>query len=278
MIEFVLSVMPILSMLIFLLVIKMSAKNASLLSLLITAVIFAVTAKPTMKGFLITLEKGVGMAIFVVFIMWGAMLLYNLVNEVNGFDVINRNLSQVFDDRFALFLMISWIFASFLQGIAGYGIPVVIATSILMSAGYDPIKSAAASLVGHSWAISFGSMGSSIYAIDLVTDTPIRGILIGMSQYGSVTMLCCALGVCFIYGGFSYVKKGLKYVLPTWILMSISLYLLAVFELISVIGFVSGLVGILSIIAVYKCNSSKKEKKPLYREKINLLKACFHIV
>lgn len=192
------------------------------------------------------------MAVFVGLIAFGAMLLYNLVEQSGGFNIINSFLSDLFHDRFALFLMISWIFSAFLQGIAGYGLPAVIAATILMKSGFSPEKAAAASLLGHSWAISFGSMGSSIFAIDLVTNAPLEDILVSMSHYGAVGMLCCGLGVCFIYGGFRYVIKGLKYVLPVWAAMTAALMAMAKYEMISVIGFVTGIVGVAVMMIVYR--------------------------
>ena len=92
----------------------------------------------------ITIEKGVMMTVFVGLIAFGAMLLYNLVDVSGGFSIINRWLSNVFRDRFVLFLMISWVFSAFLQGIAGYGLPAVIATTILMKSGFPAAKAAAA--------------------------------------------------------------------------------------------------------------------------------------
>lgn len=258
MIEFLISLAPIVVLLVTLLVIKLPAKKASAIAFAVALVEFLLIYKPGITGMTITLEKGLAMGIFVGLIAFGAMMLYNLVDIAGGFNIINKFLSTLFEDRFALFIMICWVFSAFLQGIAGYGLPAVIGTTILIKAGYDPVKSAAASLMGHSWAISFGSMGSSIYAIDLVTDPPIKDILCAMAQYGSLGMLCCGLGVCFIYGGISHVIKGLKFIVPTWIVMSVSLAIMARFEMISVIGFVTGLIGIITMMIVYKLVSRQQ--------------------
>ena len=97
------------------------------------------------------------------------MFLYNLVYEVQALHVINKNLERIFTDRFLQFLLLSWIFSAFLQGIAGFGVPVIVVTPILIALGFDPVISVASVLVGHSWSISFGSMGSSIYAINMLS-------------------------------------------------------------------------------------------------------------
>ena len=120
MLYFVLSFLPIITLLICLLVIKLSAKRASLAAFLVAAAEFILWIKPGTAGMVITLEKGLAMSLFVGLIAFSAMLLYNLVDISGGFNVINRYLSGVFSDRFVMFLTIRWVFSAFLQGIAGY--------------------------------------------------------------------------------------------------------------------------------------------------------------
>ncbi|HIU28042.1 MAG TPA: L-lactate permease [Candidatus Fimisoma avicola] len=261
MLYFVLSFLPIITLLICLLVIKLSAKRASLAAFLVAAAEFILWIKPGTAGMVITLEKGLAMSLFVGLIAFSAMLLYNLVDISGGFNVINRYLSGVFSDRFVMFLTISWVFSAFLQGIAGYGLPAVISTTILIKAGFPAGKAAAASLLGHSWAISFGSMGSSIYAIDLVTDTPLHQILVSMAGYGSICMICCGIGISFIYGGYRNILSGLRYVLPAGAVMSLSLMIMARFEMVSVIGFVTGLFGTAAMMMTYKITARARTGK-----------------
>lgn len=258
MVEFIISAAPICVLLVTLLIMKMPARKASAISFAIAMAEFLLIYRPETKGVAIAIEKGLAMSISVGLIAVGAMLLYNLVDMAGGFNTIKQFLSTLFEDRFALFLMICWTFTAFLQGIAGYGLPAVIAATILIKSGYDTSKSAAAALLGHSWAISFGSMGSSIFGIEIVTDTPLVEILVGMSKYGSIGMLACGMGICFIYGGFSYILKGLKFLIPAWITMSVSLAVMAKFEMVTVIGFVTGMVGLITMMVTYRIVSGHK--------------------
>lgn len=258
MVDFLISAAPIVVLLVTLLILKMPAKKASAIAFAVALAEFVFLYRPGVKGVAIAIEKGFAMSISVGLIAVGAMLLYNLVDMAGGFNTIKQFLSTLFEDRFALFLMICWTFTAFLQGIAGYGLPAVIAATILIKSGYDQAKSAAAALLGHSWAISFGSMGSSIFGIEIVTDTPLGEILVAMSKYGSLGMLACGAGICFIYGGFSYIIKGLKFLIPAWLTMSVSLAVMARFEMVSVIGFVTGMVGLATMMLTYRIVSGHK--------------------
>lgn len=276
--NFLLSLTPILVLLVCLLVLKVSAMRSALITFAVTFAEFIFWLKPDAAGAAVTLEKGLTMTVFVGLIAFGAMLLFSLVDVSGGFSIINDCLSNLFHDRFALFLMISWVFSAFLQGIAGYGLPAVIGTTILMKSGFPAAKSAAASLLGHSWAISFGSMGSSIFAIDLVTNASLKEILLGMSHYGSIGMLCCGLGVCFIYGGRGYVLKGLKYVMPAWAAMTAALTIMATYEMTSVIGFATGIVGVAAMLLTYRLTDRRKVNPLMAEQKRQLLNSVLPYV
>ena len=52
--------------------------------------------------------------------------------------------------------------------------------------------------------------------------------------------------------------KGLKYIVPTWLVMSASLMLMAKLDMVSVIGFVTGLTGVIAMMIVYRVISKEK--------------------
>ncbi len=268
----ILSFLPILILLVCLLGLKLSAMRAGAVAL-ISAVCFSlVLFRPGVKGLTIAMGKGFGLALFVIFIIWGAIFLYNLEKETGALDVINKNIERTIEDKLLQFLLISWVFSAFLQGIAGFGVPVIVATPILICMGFDPLMSAAAVLVGHSWAISFGSMGSSISAIDMVTNTHILDIVRYMAVFGIVGMVVTGLAVLFIYDGLKGIRQGFAYLLAASVTMGISLVILARTGMTSVMGLLSGSVGIVTLLAVNGIRTHGK-KPELYRSKLNLFEA-----
>lgn len=268
-----LSILPIVLLLFCLLILKMPAIKASSISFLLAAAIFFIKYQSGITGMAIAMAKGCSLALFVVLIIWSAMFLYNLVKEVGALEVIDKNLEIIFTNRFMQFLLLSWIFSAFLQGIAGFGVPVIVVTPILIALGFNPVVSAAAVLVGHSWAISFGSMGSSIYAIGMVTNASQNEIVIYMSIFGCFALLCTGLIVCFIYGGMRQVLSGFPYIITIAPFMGIVLYSLAKMEMFSVIGLLTGLVGLIVCFIINKIKQGRHTKLTFYQTKINLLQA-----
>jgi lactate permease len=62
-------------------------------------------------------------------------------------------------------LLIGWVFASFLQGAGGFGVPVAVTAPILIALGFTPLSAVIVPSIGHGWSVTFGSMGSSFNAL-----------------------------------------------------------------------------------------------------------------
>ena len=87
MVTTVLSFLPIITLLVCLLMLKMSASKSGAISFLVALIICIFIFRPDLFGLSVMLSKGFGLAVFVIFIIWGAMFLYNLVNEVGALNV-----------------------------------------------------------------------------------------------------------------------------------------------------------------------------------------------
>lgn len=265
---------PILVLLIILLVLKMPARKASAFSVISTIIIAYLFFGVKSFGLAVSIGKGMALSLFVILIIWAAIFLYNLVLKVGALNVISRNINLLVKKPLAKLLLLSWVFASFLQGIAGFGVPVVIVVPILIGIGFEPFLSAAAVLIGHSWSISFGSMGSSIYAMDMVTNTPINEIVNWMVMFGYLAMLMTGFAVCYLYDRKTFLRNGIIYVLPLSLIMYVVLFIVVRLEMFSLIGITTGLIGILSFYFLHKSKNLDVQKE-YYKDKLTIWEAAF---
>jgi lactate permease len=171
-------------------------------------------------------SKGLSLSLYVVLIIWCAVFLYNLVNRVGAIQVIGDTMRKITEDRLLQCLIMAWCFASFMQGIAGFGVPIAVVAPIMVVMGFSPVVATATCLVGYCWSISFGSMGSSYYTIQLVTKIP--GEVIGpwMAILFIVPVIATGFATAFIYGGLSSVKRGAPAILVTSIVISFTCWLM----------------------------------------------------
>jgi lactate permease len=269
----ILSFLPLLILLSCLLVFKMTAGKSGALAVLSSIVIAYGFFGMNINGLTIAMSKGMSLALYVLLIIWSAVFLYHLVYEFEAIDVINKNILIFIKDPFTQFFLLAWLFSSVLQGIAGFGVPVIIVVPILIHLGFDRLSSVAAVLLGHSWSVSFGSMGSSFFTIALVTNLNQQSIGYAMGIFDALAMVMMGLTVCYIYGGWKYVKKGLVYVIPTSLVMVAVMFTVLYLNLVSLVGLLTALSGLLTMFLIYTVKEKPGKPEKLYADKLTLGKA-----
>ena len=153
--------------------------------------------------------KGLSLALFVLTIVWTSVYMFNLVDRLRGISVIGRTMARLTDDRLAQALLVGWGFSSFIQGVTGFGVPVAVAAPLLIMLGFNPVKAAAIALVGHGWAVTFGSMGSSYYTIQLVTGYDGDVIDPHMAALFAPIVVASGVAVAALHGGWADVRRSL---------------------------------------------------------------------
>ncbi|MFC4728018.1 L-lactate permease [Coralloluteibacterium thermophilus] len=156
------ALMPVLSVFVFLVLLRMPATRAMPLSLLISAALaLAVWRMPARQLAAALLEGGV-VALTILWIVFGAILLLNVLRRSGGLDVIRAGFAGISPDRRVQAIVIAWLFGSFLEGAAGFGTPAAIAAPLLVALGFPPLAAVVLALVSDSSAVSFGAVGTPV--------------------------------------------------------------------------------------------------------------------
>lgn len=107
--------------------------------------------------------KGAWTGMWILLIAVPALLLFQVAESSGALDVLSGALETVAPTRGRLLMLVAWVLPSFIQGVAGFGVPVVIAAPMLVRAGMEPVAAVVACFVGYHWSVTFGSMGSSFF-------------------------------------------------------------------------------------------------------------------
>ncbi|MFQ5814843.1 MAG: L-lactate permease, partial [Anaerolineae bacterium] len=180
-----------------------------------------------------------------LYIIWMALVLYNVVNEAGAITVIGRAISRLTGDRVMQLLILSWVFSAFLQGVAGFGVPIAVVAPLLIGMGFEPTTAVVATAIGHSWSVTFGDIASSFQALIAATGlggpelAPWSALFLGLACFS------CGLAAAHAHDGFKALRHGLPAIIIIGSLMSGTQYLLATNGLWNLAGFVAGLVGLL---------------------------------
>lgn len=214
------------------------------------AAIFVFGAHPELIAY--SQAKGALLSLNVLYIIWAALLLYNVVNETGAIKAIGIGIQRFSGDKSIQILIFGWVFSSFLQGVAGYGVPIAVVAPLLVGLGFSPIVAVAVPAIGHSWSVTFGSMGASFQALMAVSGldaaylAPWSAALLGLT-----TFLC---GICCVqvFGGWKMTRHSLPAIIVIGSAMAGTQYVLAVSGMWNLGGFGASLVGLLTGLAVAK--------------------------
>lgn len=236
------ALLPIAAILILMIGFKWSASKAGpigwFVALLVAILVFK--ADPTLLAN--SNARGMVMAFYVLYIIWGALFLYHVVNEVGGIESIGATFIDMTRNKILQLLMIGFAFVTFLQGVAGFGVPVAVGAPLLVGLGFPVVTAVAVALIGHAWAVTFGDMAASFSALQRVTGLTGAELAPWAAFFIAIAGVFCALFALHCYGGMKAVKHGWKPALVVGGAMSISLWLIAQWQP-SLATFLSGIVG-----------------------------------
>jgi lactate permease len=101
---------------------------------------------------------GLGTSAQVLYVLFGGLLLYNLLAAGGAVDDVSRFLGRVEPDRVSLAAVVVVGVAPFFESVTGFGVAVVISAPILLAAGFTPLKAAVLASWGQC-AVPWGALG-----------------------------------------------------------------------------------------------------------------------
>lgn len=156
------ALLPILTIFLFLVVLKWPASRAMPVALVVTAAIALFVWGTKMNVVAAASVNGIKTAIEIMFIVFGAVLLLNTVKESGAIETIRQGFIHISPDRRIQAIIIAWLFGSFIEGAAGFGTPAAIAAPLLVAIGFPAMAAVLVSLIIQSTPVSFGAIGTPI--------------------------------------------------------------------------------------------------------------------
>lgn len=106
--------------------------------------------------------QGLVLAVRLLFIIFGAILLLNTLQESGALSVIRRGFFDISPDRRIQVIVIAWLFGSFIEGSAGFGTPAAVCVPLLVGLGFPAMAAVVAGMTIQSTPVSFGALGTPI--------------------------------------------------------------------------------------------------------------------
>lgn len=157
--HWLLAILSIVALLVFLVPLRWRAPEAGPMAMFAAAIVALIPFRTPWETLAVASGKGVWDAIFILYVMWPALLLYQVTKQAGAYDALRQGIARFSRNELFVILALSWVFASFLQGIAGFGAPVAVVVPLLIAFGVKPIHAVAMGVVAHAWGRFFGTLG-----------------------------------------------------------------------------------------------------------------------
>jgi lactate permease len=184
----VLSLLPIATVAVFLVILRWPASRAMPLSYAV-AVLLALgvwRVAPVQVG--AATVYGLVVALTLLYIIFGAILLLNTLQASGAIRAIREGFISITPDRRIQVIVIAWLFGSFIEGASGFGTPAAVAVPLLVGLGFPGMAAVMSGMIIQSTPVSFGAMGTPILvgvSTGLSADgVPDNGRAFGLNRVG----------------------------------------------------------------------------------------------
>lgn len=203
-------------------------------------VVFAVPA----GAVVVALWRSLALSLHVLYIIWAALVLYKFADESGAIRSIGRAIGHLTGDRVLQLLIIGFAFSSFLQGVAGFGVPVAVTAPLLLGLGFTPLESAAIPLIGHAWSVTMGDMASSFQALRAVTGLPPHEMGNWIAVFLGLSAVASGFAVAHMHGGTRSAGRAFGSILTMGLAMGLTHLVLSVTQYWTIASFGAGMVGL----------------------------------
>jgi lactate permease len=206
--SFLVAVLPIVAVLVLLGVLRRPAWQAALAAL-VTGLIVAVAVWQMPVGLALnSVAAGAVLALWpVMWIVVNALLLYNIAVKSGRFDAFRAwVIEHLPNDRRVVLVVIGFCFGALLEGIAGFGTPVAITSSLLILVGFPALEALVFVLIFNTAPVAFGALGVPITVLGAVTGLPATALGAMVGRQLPVMALILPFYVMAIYGGMRSVR------------------------------------------------------------------------
>jgi lactate permease len=206
--SFIVAMLPVATVLVLLGVLRRPAWQASLAGLIVGLIIAATLWQFPIGLALDSMFNGVVFALWpVMWIVFNALLLYNVAVSSGRFDAFRTWLIRHLpDDRRVILIVIGFCFGALLEGIAGFGTPVAITSSLLILVGFPPLEALVFVLIFNTAPVAFGALGVPVTVLGAVTNLPPTALAQMIGRQLPVMALILPFYVIGLYGGLRSIR------------------------------------------------------------------------
>ena len=207
--SFLVAILPIATVLILLGVVRRPAWQAALAGLVVGLIIaIAVWGLPASIAFAAASNGAVFALWPVMWIVITALFVYNIAVSSGRFDAFRAwIIKHLPDDRRVVLIVIAFCFGALLEGIAGFGTPVAITSSLLIMCGFPALEAIVFVLIFNTTPVAFGALGTPVTVLGAVTGLPAHELGQMIGRQLPIMAAILPFYVIGLYGGWRSIRS-----------------------------------------------------------------------
>jgi lactate permease len=159
---FLLSLLPFVVLFVLLIPFRRPAYEAAPVAYIVTLMLALIVWQVSGATVAASVINALIVFVEVLLIISVALLVLNVMIETGTLDTIKTAIANITADERVLAMLLAWGLVCFIEGIAGFGTPAVLAAPVLVYFGLTPLKAVTISLIGNSTAVPFGAAGTPV--------------------------------------------------------------------------------------------------------------------
>lgn len=214
--HWLLAASPIIVLAILLVNLRWTAQQAGTTSIFIAAAVALFAFRTPVDTLAVAGAKGVWDAAPILLVVWTALLLYHVVDKAGGYEALRQGIVSFSRNELFVVIALGWVFTSFLQGIDGFGTPIVVVAPLLVAIGMRPVYAVAIPIIAHIWAKFYGTLGVGWLATLQVVEMDAATTAATAYQSALLMIIQVLLGgftVVWMYGRWPAVRQAWPLVL-----------------------------------------------------------------
>lgn len=198
----------------------------------------------------------------IAFIIVMAVWLYKIAVASGRFDVIRTSISGISPDQRIQVILIAFCFGAFLEGAAGFGVPIAICAALLVQLGFGAIKAAMLCLIANVAAGAYGAIGIPVIVGAQVGEVPLAGLTFDMVIVLQWLTFVVPFILVIILDGWRGIRETWPLLIVTSLAYSAAQAGILIFLGPELADIVPGLVGMVAVFLVGRVWQPKR----IYRE------------
>jgi lactate permease len=206
--SFLVAILPVATVLILLGVVRRPAWQAALAGLIVGLIIaVSVWGLPAQIAFAAASNGAVFALWPVMWIVVAALFVYNIAVSSGRFDAFRAWIvKHLPNDRRIVLVVIAFCFGALLEGIAGFGTPVAITSSLLIMCGFPALDAIVFVLIFNTTPVAFGALGTPVTVLGAVTGLPAHDLGQMIGRQLPLMAIILPFYVMALYGGWRSIR------------------------------------------------------------------------